>query len=217
MLKLIKDEVNVVDEIELLKILKQRNNNVYSYNIIEKILIGNYEKYAEIFYYLSLFNKVIYEKIYRDTFLHRNFNNFQYEESYYICEAIKIEFERENIDLYYILHIDFTANINKFETFQMLIVYFLERSNYKIREVLISSGCIKELFKIDLNNLKKKIFFIKFIKSLIILENKSIYNYIKANNLKKEINITEGCIMFFNSWLKNNEKINDIITITNKM
>lgn len=143
-------KISELSDENLLNFIKESPHHRLSQNDINYIMEIPSSLYPEIVYYISEYNKVIYWKTFRRTFLYENYNNFNQKDLKYLVEAMKNQIIMGFDDPYYILDY-FLKNIAISSPLQRYFTFLTTKTpnsnlhlNFKIREYLITNGILKK-------------------------------------------------------------------------
>lgn len=205
-------KISEMDEDEQFKFLKSHPGIILNESDILVLVETPNKFYSEIIYMISENNKVFNFESYRKSYLFENYYNFNEEEIYYLCEAMKLQIIRGYDDPYIILH-HFLKNILESEVLQRFLITLTSRSllsverrfgiDYKIREFFITSNLLRDISK---TNTISDIFKAKLITNLIDCDNYAFLEYINDHIITFSILKCKGCLKYFEPISLNKDK-----------
>ncbi|KAI5176575.1 hypothetical protein PAEPH01_2373 [Pancytospora epiphaga] len=174
---------------------------VYSEEVITGILQHDSLHYAKLFYLLSINNLTLRVHSFKSSFLYKNIENFSEDELAYICEGIKLQIEHKTHEFYYISH-HFFRKIDKSRQLRALLLYLMNIGDYRTRELLLTHGLAVKIISGDTSEAEQRVFLVKFLKQLIILDNGIIKSYLVDSGVNICVELKDACVRFFLKWME---------------
>ncbi|ELA42257.1 uncharacterized protein VICG_00656 [Vittaforma corneae ATCC 50505] len=182
---------------DVLEYLKANRKTKFNEDDVFSVLEGMSAQYCLAFYFLSESNRVINAKTYKLSFLFKNLESFPEEDLYYLSEGIKNQIFLCFDDFFIVIHMFFSVNLLKHTPIQNLLIFLLQNFDYKMREFLISTSILKELFFIEGGSTT---FHFKLLKILLDSDNPMFTLFLGSLNLKINISEPIGCQKYFKPW-----------------
>jgi hypothetical protein len=182
---------------DLITFLKLNKEIVFCEEELNDLLSTAENDFCLIFYYLSISNRVLSEKTFRNSYLRSNLNNLSEKDLYFLYGGIRNQLKLKFYDFFYLFH-HFAIHTDK-RPFQSLLLSLFNENDYKLNEIIISNNLLIKI--LELNNLENpSIFQLKFLKCILEMKSLIITKYLKSLNLKLEFNGLIGCKSYFMKW-----------------
>lgn len=188
---------------DLLDYLKLNSGLVLKSDEIAYFLESPINEYAQVIFHLSETNKIIFWQTFRKTYIFENYCNFNEEEMYFLCEAMKNQVQNGHDDFFYIMH-HFFKNIGASWPLQRLFIYLSSTMCFKLREFIITENLVEKVLK---NKNTPDIFKIKLIKAVTDAKSLALNEYLCDKKLKLEMKQPRGCLAFFKKWYRKSNLI----------
>lgn len=154
--------------------------------------------YAQTVFFMSEANKVIFWETYRKTLIFENYDRFDEEEMYYLCEAVKNQILQGCSDFYLVMH-HFFRRLEQSTPLQNLFVFLLGSFGFEMRELILTHGILEDIVRNDSISL---VFRLKVIKKVLEADHPVLNEYLASRRLKMSIKSPSGCIEYFRRWYK---------------
>lgn len=154
--------------------------------------------YARTAFFLSETNRIIFWETYRKTFLFENYDNFDEEEMYYLCEAVKNQILQGFDDFYLVMH-HFFRKLKHSLPLQGLFVFLLESFSFELRELILTHGVLEGIIEDDSVS---PVFKLKVIKKVLQANHPVLNEYLTCKKFRVSIKDPTGCIEYFRKWYR---------------
>lgn len=193
---------------QMIEFLKQNRRVRFNEEHLNSLLDNLSFSYPIVFFFLSENNKVLSVERYRNSFIDRNVENFTEEDLYYITEGIKNQIILGFDDFFFVMHKFFTTKLLEYKPIQSLFLFLLNRFNYKMREIVMTSE--ETFFRRDLDLDFKIQILVKFLES----NNNNFLEFLKSHRIEIDSKTLIGINAFFIKWyekLPDDKKVINII------
>lgn len=196
---------------DVLEYLKLNRKTKFNEDDVFSVLEGMTAQYSLAFFFLSESNRVINSKTYKLSFLFKNLENFSEEDLHYLSEGIKNQVFLGFDDIFIVIHEFFSANLLKRAPLQSLLIFLLQNFDYKMREFLISTNILREVFYIEGDNAT---FHFKLLKLLLESDSPIFASFLWDLGLEVTVPEPRGCQKYFRLWYNGLEEESKLIKIS---